>query len=122
MSTNAEGANSALQLSSSCQARRYGRALYYTFITIQKVSLAPRSSKTPVRACSLNFGFSLVNSIGLRSRIYERTILLMFLGIILRVLSIYITNQFQPTFARGGEGVKSVYRGDCVNSKLQKNS
>ena len=29
------------------------------------VSPAPRSSKTPVRACLLNCGFSLVNSIGL---------------------------------------------------------
>jgi hypothetical protein len=46
-----------------------------------------------------------------RSRILERTILLRFLGIILRVLrlevtlfSVYITNQFQTTFAHGGGG------------------
>ncbi len=44
-----------------------------------------------------------------RSRIHERTILLRFLGIILRVLRIeisvynfYITNQFQTTLAGGG--------------------
>ncbi len=43
------------------------------------------------------------------SRIHERTILLRFLGIILEVLrlevsvySVYITNQFQTTFAQGG--------------------
>jgi hypothetical protein len=42
----------------------------------------------------------------LRSRIYERTVSLMFLGIILRVFrlevsvyNVYITNQFQTTFA-----------------------
>jgi hypothetical protein len=47
-----------------------------------------------------------------------------FLGIILRVLrlevsvyNIYITNQFQPTFARGEGEVKSVCRGDCEYSK-----
>jgi hypothetical protein len=58
---------------------------------------------------------------GARSLIHERTISLSFLGIILRVLklevsvyNVYITNQFQTTFAGGGgEGVKSVGRGDC---------
>jgi hypothetical protein len=46
-----------------------------------------------------------------RSRIHEPTILLRFLGIILRVLrlevsvfNVYITNQFQTTFARVGGG------------------
>ncbi len=59
----------------------------------------------------------------IRSRIYERTISLKFLGIILRVLRlevsvnrVYITNQLQ-TFARGGGvgwgGVKPICRGDC---------
>jgi hypothetical protein len=44
-------------------------------------------------------------------RLHERTILLRFLGIILRV---YITNQFQATFAQGGGGgEKSVSTGDC---------
>ncbi len=50
---------------------------------------------------------------GDRSRIVERTISLRFLGIILRVLrlevsvnNVYIKNQFQPTFARKGGGVK----------------
>ncbi len=50
-----------------------------------------------------------------RSRIHEHTISLRFLGIILRVLRfevsvyyVYITNQFQITFAQGGRGVKSV--------------
>jgi hypothetical protein len=52
-----------------------------------------------------------------RSRIHERTILLRFLGIILRVLrlevsvyDVYVTNQFHTTFARGGggRGVKSI--------------
>jgi hypothetical protein len=50
-----------------------------------------------------------------RSRIHKRTILLWFLGIILRVLrvevsvyNVYITNQFQTTFAQGRGGVKSV--------------
>jgi hypothetical protein len=46
---------------------------------------------------------------------------LRFLSIILRVLrfevsvyNVYITNQFQTTFAQGrGGGVKSVSRGDC---------
>jgi hypothetical protein len=45
--------------------------------------------------------------------------LLRFLGIKLRVLrlevsmyNVYITNQFQPTFAQEGGGVKSVSRGD----------
>ncbi len=55
------------------------------------------------------------------SGIHERTISLRFPGIISRVLrlevsaySVYFTNQFQITFAqgRGGEGVKSVGRGD----------
>ncbi len=48
---------------------------------------------------------------GLRSRIHERTILLRFLGIILRVLILevsaynaYITSPFQTTFAQGGGG------------------
>ncbi len=49
-----------------------------------------------------------------RSRIYESTISLRFLGIILRVLSlevsvnnVYITNQLQTTiFAQEGRGVK----------------
>jgi hypothetical protein len=56
-------------------------------------------------------------------RIHERTISLRFPGIILRVLRlevslyiVYITNQFQTTFAKGrgarGE-VKSVSRGNC---------
>ncbi len=47
----------------------------------------------------------------LSSRIHERTISLRFLGIILRVLRlevsvyhVYITNQFQTTFARRGGG------------------
>jgi hypothetical protein len=46
-----------------------------------------------------------------RSRIHECTILLRFLGIILRVLrfevsiyNVYITNQFQTTFAHGVVG------------------
>jgi hypothetical protein len=45
---------------------------------------------------------------------------LRFLGIMLRVLrlevslyNVFITNQFQTTFAQRGEGVKSVSRGDC---------
>jgi hypothetical protein len=53
-----------------------------------------------------------------RSRIHERTISLRFLAVILRVLGlevsvyiVYITNQFQTTFARGGGG-GSVNRGD----------
>ncbi len=63
-----------------------------------------------------------------RSHIHERTISLKFLGISLRVLrleisvyNVYITNQFQTTFARGGGGggvVKSVSGGDsdfCPN-------
>jgi hypothetical protein len=53
-----------------------------------------------------------------RSRIHERTILLRFMGIIMRVLRLevsiyndYIINQFQTTFGwDGGGGVKSV---DC---------
>jgi hypothetical protein len=56
-----------------------------------------------------------------RSRIHERTILLRFLGIILRVLrleisvyNVYIKNQFQATFAGGGgRGGKFVSIGDC---------
>jgi hypothetical protein len=46
-----------------------------------------------------------------RNRIHERTISLRFLGIVLRVLrlevseyNVYITNQFQTTFAQGGRG------------------
>jgi hypothetical protein len=60
-----------------------------------------------------------------RSGVHERTISLRFLGIILRVprlkvsvYSVYITNQFQPTFLRwgwggwgGGSKIRS--RGDC---------
>ncbi len=49
------------------------------------------------------------------SRIHERTISLRFLSIILRVhrlevsiYNVYITNQFQTTFATGGRGVESV--------------
>jgi hypothetical protein len=52
--------------------------------------------------------------------------LLRFLGIILRVLSledfeyyVSIRNQFQTTFARGGGGVKSVRRGDCEYSSKE---
>ncbi len=55
-----------------------------------------------------------------RSRIHERTISLRFLGIILRVFrleisvyNVYITNQFQTTFAQGVKGVKSVSIGAC---------
>jgi hypothetical protein len=55
-----------------------------------------------------------------RSRIHERTISLRFLDMILRVLrlevsvyNVHTTNQFQTTFAQGGEWVKSVIRGDC---------
>jgi hypothetical protein len=59
-----------------------------------------------------------------RSRICERTISLRFLGIILRVLrlevsehNVCITNQFQTTFAQVGRGgVKSVSR---VNSRKE---
>jgi hypothetical protein len=56
-----------------------------------------------------------------RSRIHERTILLRFLGIIVRVLkhevsvhNVYITSQFQkPLLLKGGVGVKSISRDDC---------
>jgi hypothetical protein len=57
-----------------------------------------------------------------RSRFYERTISLRFLGIILRVFRLEVPytmftlpNQFKSTFARGGGGggVKNVSRGDC---------
>jgi hypothetical protein len=58
-----------------------------------------------------------------RSRIHERTISLRFLDKIVRVLrlgvfvyNVYITNQFQTTFAQGGGGrvgVKSVRRSVC---------
>jgi hypothetical protein len=55
-----------------------------------------------------------------RSRIHERTISLRFLAIILRVLShevsvynVYMINQFQTTFAQGGEEGKPVSKGDC---------
>ncbi len=63
-----------------------------------------------------------LNETRYKSRIRERIISLRFLGIILRVLRlevfayiVYITNQFQTTFAWGGGrgGVKSVSRGDC---------
>jgi hypothetical protein len=54
-----------------------------------------------------------------KPKINKRTILLRFLGIILRVLrlevsvyNVYITNQFQTTFAHGW-GVKYVSGGDC---------
>jgi hypothetical protein len=56
-----------------------------------------------------------------RSPIHEHKYLFSFLGIILRVLrlevsinNVYITNQFQTTFAQGGRvAVKSISRGDC---------
>jgi len=56
-----------------------------------------------------------------RSRIHEHTISLEFLGIFLSVLrnevtvcNVYITNQFQTAFAKGGVGgVKYIRRGDC---------
>jgi hypothetical protein len=58
-----------------------------------------------------------------RSRIYEHTISLRFLSIILRVLklevsvnNVFITEQFQTPFAQrggGGGGRKSVSRVDC---------
>jgi hypothetical protein len=61
-----------------------------------------------------------------RRRIHECTISLRFLGIILRVLilevsvlNVYITNQFQTTFAQGGGGVKSVYVELNANSKRE---
>ncbi len=54
------------------------------------------------------------------TRIHERTISSRFLGIILSVLrlevslyNVYISNQFQTTFAQGEAGVKSISRGDC---------
>jgi hypothetical protein len=56
----------------------------------------------------INFGRLLKRT---KREIHERTILLQFLGIILRVLRLevpvyngYITNQFQTTFAQGGKG------------------
>jgi hypothetical protein len=61
-----------------------------------------------------------------RSRIAERTILLRFLGIILTVLrlqvsvyNVYVTNQFQTTFALGwgGGGVENPLVEVTVNSK-----
>jgi hypothetical protein len=52
-----------------------------------------------------------------RNRIHEHTISLRFLGIILRVLrlevskyNVYITNQFQVTFAQGGGRGESKFR------------
>ncbi len=70
--------------------------------------------------------FSLHAQMATRSRIHERTISLRFRGIILRVLRLevsafkaYITNQFQPTFARGGGGIKPVIR-SAMNSKEEK--
>ncbi len=58
------------------------------------------------------------------SRIHERTISLRFLGIILRVLrlevsvyNVYITNQFQPTFAQGGGGGEYLLEEMTVNRK-----
>jgi hypothetical protein len=59
-----------------------------------------------------------------RSRIHERTISLRFLGIILRVIrlevsvyNVFITNQFQPTFARGGGGESNPLVEVTENSK-----
>jgi hypothetical protein len=75
-----------------------------------------------VNNCPL-FLYTAFNSV--RIQIHERTTLLRFLGIILRVLilavsvyNVYITNQFQTAFIQGGGGwVKSVSKGDC---ELQK--
>jgi hypothetical protein len=51
------------------------------------------------------------------SRIHERTKSLRFLGIIVRVYYVYITNQFQTTFARGGGGDLNPLVVVTVNSK-----
>ena len=66
---------------------------------------------------------TLMTSWHLRSRIHECTVSLRFLGIILRVLrlevsvhNVYITNQFQTSFAQGRVGVKSLVE-VTVNSK-----
>ncbi len=62
-----------------------------------------------------------------RSRIHERTVTSKFLGIILRVLRlevsayrVYITNQFQSTFAQGEEGSKFCYIEVTVSRKEKK--
>jgi hypothetical protein len=67
---------------------------FATFTTIQIVSSALYSSKTPNRACPLNCGFSLVNSIVLQKQ-----------------------NLWTYNFVNvSGHNLQS----DCVNSKLQK--
>jgi hypothetical protein len=85
----------------------YGR-IWYLYI-VQAVSLHKTSG-----ACTVHENCTADN----KSRIHERTILLRFLGIILRVLRletsvyyVYITNLLKATFAQGGR--KSVSRGDC---------
>ncbi len=64
-----------------------------------------------------------------RSQIHGRTVSLRFLGIILRVLrlevssyNVYITNQFQTTFAQVGRGVKSISKGVCEYCSKEENS
>ncbi len=82
MSTNAVGPNSALQLSSSCQARRYGHAhcnLHNNTDNVFRPLLQQDADQGLLSSLWLTASYC-------RSRIYERTILLRFLGIILSVL------------------------------------
>jgi hypothetical protein len=67
MSTYAEGANSALQLSSSCQGRRYGHALCNFHHNTDSVP-RPLLQQDAEQGLSSKLCFSLVNSIGLLER------------------------------------------------------
>jgi hypothetical protein len=64
-----------------------------------------------------------------RSQIHERTILLRFLGIILRVLrleasvhNVYITNQFQTTFVQGRGGGSNIRVVEVTVNSQEENS
>ncbi len=73
-----------------------------------------------ISSLNVNLRDMFVFNSGTRSRILEHTISLRFLGLILRVLrlevsvyNVFITNQFQTTFAHGGVKLSSVFRGAC---------
>jgi hypothetical protein len=72
------------------------------------------------KCCLLYFIFFVASIAQTGSRFHERKSSLRLMGIILRVLrlevsvnNVYISNQFQTTFAQGGGGAKSFSRGDC---------
>ncbi len=131
MSSHPRSSDNRFRLSVSCfmiwqytSSRRISCTRNNRFLGFINSSVAHRKGRNPLLLNKFPFEprvFCSAQSIDLlhcsrtvsRSRIHECTILLRFLGIILRVFrpevfvhNVYITNQFQTTFAQGGGGSK----------------